>query len=205
MKEYYDRRAREYDATTYKLVLQDDDASRDLGALEALLTALPPATTLDIGCGTGWLTRFLPGAVVALDQSESMLRIARRRVPGAVFVLADVPPLPFPAGSFDRALASHVYSHVETADERQAFVDEAFRVAGELIVVEQADQRDRPKVCRELRTLEDGTEHRVFKRYLTAVELADELGGEILLDTPTLVAVRTRAEPDSGGARTTLP
>jgi ubiquinone/menaquinone biosynthesis C-methylase UbiE len=201
MKAYYDRRAREYDATTYELVLQDDDASRDLAALEGLLTALRPAATLDIGCGTGWLTRFLPGFVVALDQSESMLRIARGHVPGAVFVLAEIPPLPFPAASFDRAFASHVYSHVVTAEERRAFVDEAVRVARELIVVELAYQRDLPKESWERRTLADGTEHLVFKRYLTAGELADELGGEVLLDTPTFVAVSTCAELDPDGSR----
>jgi ubiquinone/menaquinone biosynthesis C-methylase UbiE len=191
MKTYYERRASEYDATTYELVRDDEHASRDLGALEALLAALPPARTLDIGCGTGWLTRFLPGSVVALDQSESMLRIARERVPEAVFVLAEVPPLPFPAASFDRALAAHLYSHLVTADERRAFVEEALRVASELIVVEQAHQPDRPKESWELRTLADGTEHRVFKRYSTAGELGEELGGEILLDSPSFIAVRT--------------
>jgi SAM-dependent methyltransferase len=194
MKAYYERRAPEYDATTYELVRQDPGGNRDLAELERLLAGLPPGRILDIGCGTGWLTRFLRGSIVALDQSETMLALARRRMPEAVFVLADVPPLPFPTGSFDRALASHVYSHIEQPVDRRAFVTEALRVADELVVVEQAWQ---PRVAREgweRRPLADGSEHDVFKRYFTADELADELEAEVLLETATFVAVR-RAKP----------
>jgi ubiquinone/menaquinone biosynthesis C-methylase UbiE len=190
MKAYYDQRAPEYDATTYELVRRDAEGTRDLGELERLLAGLPAGRVLDIGCGTGWLTRFLHGSVVALDQSESMLALACRRVPDAVFVLADVPPLPFPAGSFDRALASHVYSHIERVDDRRAFVAEALRVAAELVVVEQAWQ---PHVAREgweRRPLADGSEHDVFKRYFTADALAAELEAEVILETVTFVAVR---------------
>jgi SAM-dependent methyltransferase len=196
MKGYYERRAPEYDATTYELVRQDREARRDLAELESLLTGLPPARVLDIGCGTGWLTQFLRGSVVALDQSESMLDLARARVPDAVFVLADVPPLPFPAGSFDRALIGHVYSHLERVADREAFVTEALRVAPELIVVEQAWQPDLPREGWERRPLADGSEEQVFKRYFTADELAAELDAQVLLETPTFVAVRRAREAD---------
>jgi SAM-dependent methyltransferase len=190
MKSYYDRRAPEYDATTYELVQQDPAAARDLAELERLLAGLPPGRVLDIGCGTGWLTQFLRGSVVALDQSESMLERARKRVPDAVFVLADVPPLPFPAGSFDRALVGHVYSHIERVDDRASFVADALRVTSELIVVEQAWHQHLLREGWERRPLADGSEQRVFKRYFTADDLADELGAQVLLDTPTFVAVR---------------
>jgi SAM-dependent methyltransferase len=196
MKAYYERRAPEYDATTYELVRQDAAGSRDLAQLEQVLVELPPGRVLDIGCGTGWLAQFLRGSIVALDQSEAMLELARRRLPNAVFVLSDVPPLPFPAGSFDRALASHLYSHIERVEERRAFVAEALRVASELIVVEQAWQ---PHVSREgweRRLLADGSEHDVFKRYFTAGDLAAELGAEVVLETPTFVAVRRPAAID---------
>ena len=169
---------------------EDPSAAPDLAELERLLAELAPGRVLDIGCGTGWLTQFLRGSVVALDQSESMLRLAHKeRVPDAVFVLADIPPLPFPADSFDRALAGHVYSHIELARDRRAFVDEALRVATELVLVEQAWQSDLPHEAWETRGLMDGSEHLVFKRYFTADELAAELGADVLLATPTFVAV----------------
>ena len=36
--------------------------------------------TLDVACGTGFITQHLSGEVVGLDQSEAMLAIARERV-----------------------------------------------------------------------------------------------------------------------------
>jgi SAM-dependent methyltransferase len=195
VKAYYERRAPEYDATTYELVRHDPAAKRDLDELERLLAGLPPGRVLDIGCGTGWLTRFLRGSIVALDQSETMLALARRRVPDAVFVLADVPPFPFPGGSFDRALASHVYSHIEQAGDRRAFAAEALRVADELVIVEQAWQPHLSREGWERRPLADGSEHDVFKRYFMVDELADELEAEVLLETPTFVAVRVDRNP----------
>jgi SAM-dependent methyltransferase len=193
MKAYYERRAPEYDATTYELARQDAAGGRDLEELEQMFAELPPGRVLDIGCGTGWLTQLLRGSIVALDQSEAMLELARRRVPDAVFVLADIPPLPFPAGSFDRALASHVYSHIERVEGRGPFLAEALRVARELIVVEQAWQPHLFREGWERRQLADGSEHDVFKRYFTAGDLAAELEAEVVLETPTFVAVRRAA------------
>lgn len=189
MKAYYDQRAPEYDATSYELARQDPALREDLAELEGLLAELPAGRVVDIGCGTAWLTRFLRGSIVGVDQSESMLRLAQERLPGAFFVLASVPPLPFPTGSFDRALASHVYSHIEEPEERGSFIAEARRVARELLVVEQAWQPPLPRERWEQRRLSDGTEHAVYKRYLTAAELADELAGDVVLVNKSFVAV----------------
>src|SRR5262249_19032483 len=80
----------------------DDEAAR----LVAALAALPPARTLDVACGTGFLTRHLPGEVVALDQSEAMAAIARRQAPEATVVVGDALALPFADGAFERVFAS---------------------------------------------------------------------------------------------------
>jgi demethylmenaquinone methyltransferase/2-methoxy-6-polyprenyl-1,4-benzoquinol methylase len=187
---YYEARADEYDSTTYEIVRGDPASGADLTALEALVAALPAARALDVGCGTGWLTRFLRGHVVALDPSRAMLRVARQRLPGALLMQASSPPLPFSDGSFDLVLTSHVYGHLQEEETREAFVAEALRVGAELVVVEQATPSGAPAETRERRTLRDGTTHSVYKRYFTAAGLAAELGGEIVLDTPTFVAVR---------------
>jgi|SRR5215208_1493478 len=191
MKQYYDRRALEYDATSWELTEAEAAGSRDLAALERLLRELPPARLLDIGCGTGWLTSRLAGTIVGVDQSEAMLQLARRRVPDALFVRADIPPLPFPDDTFDRALASHVYGHIDAPEDRALFVAEALRVARTLILVEQAWRPPSPRESLERRTLRDGSEHLVFKRYFEAAELAAEVAGEVLLATDTFVAVAT--------------
>ena len=63
--------------------------------LDLLLVGLRPgAAVLDLGCGTGVpVARYLVGEgfrVVGVDQSAAMLEIARREVPGAEFVHADM-------------------------------------------------------------------------------------------------------------------
>ena len=40
-----------------------------------LAARLPPARTLDVACGTGFLTQHLKGFVAALDQSPAMIAI----------------------------------------------------------------------------------------------------------------------------------
>jgi demethylmenaquinone methyltransferase/2-methoxy-6-polyprenyl-1,4-benzoquinol methylase len=190
IERYYDARAAEYDATTYELATHDPSAAPDVAVLESLVAALPAANVLDVGCGTGWLTRLLRGRVVALDASPSMLRRARQRLPDAVLVLASAPPLPFLERSFERVFASHLYSHLDVF-ARDAFVRDVFRVADELILVEQPWRHGLPSEGREERSLRDGSVHQVYKRYLTAEALADELGGEVVLQTPTFVAVRS--------------
>jgi demethylmenaquinone methyltransferase/2-methoxy-6-polyprenyl-1,4-benzoquinol methylase len=190
MKEYYDRRAGEYDATSYRAFRGEDRAAVE--RLEAALAALPPARTLDVACGTGYLTRLLRGDIVGLDQSPAMLAIAATRVPHAELVRADVPPLPFGDDEFERVVTASFYSHLDDPADREALVAEALRVAPELVVV---DQTRRPGAAREAwedRPLADGTSWQVFKRYLTADELAAELGAEVLLDTPVVAMVRAR-------------
>jgi SAM-dependent methyltransferase len=187
---YYDARAPEYDNTTYELARRFPASAGELVQLEAFVGALPPGGVLDVGCGTGWLTHALRGRVVALDASAAMLQRARARLGEGVYVLATVPPLPFLERSFDVVFASNFYSHLPDPSLRRSFVSEAFRVARELVVVEQAWTADRPRESWETRLLRDGTSYDVYKRYLTSVELAEELGGEVAFETPSWVGVR---------------
>jgi len=60
-----------------------------------------------------------------------------------------------------------------------------------LVVLEQAWRLGRDGEWWELRRLVGGSEHRVFKRYLTAEELARELDGAVVLASADFVAVRT--------------
>jgi SAM-dependent methyltransferase len=190
VKEYYDRRAPEYDATSYEVMRASEQAA-DLERLEEFLAELPPGRIVDIACGTGWLTRFLRGAVVGVDQSEAMLRIARERIPEARFVRATVPPLPFEDDSFDLAVAAHIYCHLKDEDVRRRFVFEALRVAPQLIVVAEVWRHGLDEEAWEERSLGDGTRHRVFKRYFIPERLATELRGSVDLETPSFVAVST--------------
>ena len=180
MKDYYEARAREYDDWWLGHHLYADRErpgwSREVAALIAALQALPRARTLDVACGTAFLTRHLPGKLVALDQSGSMLEIARARLPGARLVEGEALPLPFPDRSFERLFTSHFYGHLD-GDDRERFLGEARRVAAEVVVVDSARNPASPSDGDQERLLRDGTRWSVFKRYFSAEGLADELGG----------------------------
>lgn len=177
MKGYYDARAPEYDDWYYGaggFAQRDRPGWEDeLAALERALGSLPAARTLDVACGTGYLTRWLAGEVVGLDQSSAMLAEARRRVPDAELVQADaLAGLPFADGAFDRVFTGHFYGHLVAA-ERERFLAEARRVARELVVVDSAGSGESV----EERELRDGSRWTVYKRWFTPETLLPELGG----------------------------
>lgn len=180
MKAYYDRRAPEYDEWylgSGRFAERDRPGwDQEIEALRRTLEALPPAKTLDVACGTGFLTRHLPGEIVGLDQSESMLEEARRQAPNATYLSGDALAVPFENGSFERVFTGHFYGHLEQP-ERETFLREARRLAPELLVVDSAIQPDVPVEEWQERILNDGTRWEVFKRYFTPEALAAELGG----------------------------
>ena len=194
MKEYYDTRAPEYDDWYLGVGLF---AERDrpgweeeLERLVDAVTALPPLRTLDVACGTGFLTRHLAGEVVGLDQSARMLEEAQSQAPAAELVQGDALELPFPDESFERVFTSHFYGHLQEGDGRR-FLAEARRVAPELVVVDAARQHATVDEEWQPRVLSDGSRWHVYKRYFEPERLAAELGsGEVLHSGRWFVMVR---------------
>ena len=180
MKAYYERRAAEYDdwwlGTGRFAGRQRPVWREETEALTRTLEALPPARTLDVACGTGFLTQHLRGEIIGLDQSASMLELARAKVPEGRFVRGDALELPFADDSFERVLTSFFYGHLEEED-REAFLREARRVAHELVVVDSALHDGVEPVEWQERTLNDGSRWQVYKRYFEPDSLAEELGG----------------------------
>lgn len=100
---------------------------------------------LDVGCGTGYLTRVIApvvgpkGQVTGVDPSAEMIEYARRRAPGNCdYQVAEGQALPFPDASFDAVVSSLAVHHIP-ADARPAAIGEMFRVlrpGGRLVVAE---------------------------------------------------------------------
>ena len=179
MEPYYERRSAEYDDWYLGagLFAERDRPGwgEDVRALIEAVASLPAVRTVDVACGTGFLTQHLPGTVVAIDASAGMLAESRSRHAHPL-VRGDAFALPFGDGSFERVFTGHFYGHL-LPKQRARFLDESRRVAPELVVV---DAKIHPAVAPEQtqqRVLNDGSSHRVFKRYFTATQLADELGG----------------------------
>ena len=193
VKAYYDRRAPEYDDWWLGQGMYADRErpgwEDELRLLEGVVRDLPPARTLDVACGTGFLTRHLRGDVVGLDASERMLEIARGQAPQARFEHGDALSLPFEDNAFDRVFTSYFYCHLET-DERERFLAEARRVAPELVVVASIRGDGDASERWEDRRLEDGSQWNVYKRVFEGPDLADELKGEIVFKGRWFVVVR---------------
>jgi SAM-dependent methyltransferase len=198
MEAYYERRAGEYDEWYLGLGLfapRDRPGFADeLEEVRSALVRLRPARTLDVGCGTGYITRHLQGSLTSLDRSRAMLGIARHRVPGPM-VRGDALRLPFRDGSFERVFAGHLYGHL-TAARAGRFRSEAFRVAPELVVLDGAVRPEvEPEQVQE-RTLNDGSTHRVYKRFFDPGSLVKELGrGEVLVGGRWFVLVACAGGP----------
>jgi SAM-dependent methyltransferase len=102
-------------------------------AFLADISFLPDARVLEVGCGTGVLTRELAlrpgvGAVVGVDAAPSLLGEARERaagLPDLAFREADARSLPFGDGTFDAVVFYTTLSHVPGPERALA---EAFRV-----------------------------------------------------------------------------
>lgn len=193
---YYDRRAAEYDDWYLgEGLFADRDRpgwEAELAAVIDLVTNLQAVRTLDVACGTGFITRYVPGRVVGLDFNQAMLTIAGKRVRGPL-VRGDGLALPFRDGAFDRVFTAHFYGHLRER-ERTAFRRETRRVGADLIVLDTACRADTPPEQMQERVLSDGSRHVVYKRFFTAAELAEELGAAVpLFEGQWFVVVRSSA------------
>ena len=196
MEPYYERRSAEYDDWYLGAGLfADRDRpgwADELRAVEQLASSLPPSRTLDLACGTGFITRHLPGRVIATDSSPGMLAASRARYAHPL-VRADAFALPFRNDSFDRVFAGHFYGHLHL-EQRARFLAESRRVAPALVVLDAALREDVEPDQMQERILNDGSSHRVFKRYLTASQLSSELGGgRVLFEGRWFVVVESSA------------
>lgn len=80
----------------------------------------PGAKVLDLGCGTGVpVARLLSQRfrVTGVDLSDVMIRRARRGVPGAQFIRADMAEIAFPTGSFDGVVSFYAMIHLPVEEQ----------------------------------------------------------------------------------------
>lgn len=102
----------------------DDEPDEEYGEwLAELAQELPEeARVLDLGCGCGIPSdRWLVGHgfdVTGVDFSPVQIERARRLVPDAAYVLADIGTIEFPANSFDAVIALYSIFHLPLWEQR---------------------------------------------------------------------------------------
>jgi ubiquinone/menaquinone biosynthesis C-methylase UbiE len=181
MRDYYERRAGEYDEWYLRLGSFADrpEAEQWRAELEILrerVSAFANGKLLEIAPGTGWWTRHLaPGAqVTVVDYAPAMLAqvAARLRDVGleARRIRGDAYALPLGRARFDSCFMGFFLSHVPFARLHEFFggVRRVMKPGGLVMVVDSAalgeSNRSEPgqEQIRE-RILNDGSRHRVLK------------------------------------------
>lgn len=183
MHDYYAARAPEYDRIYLK-----PERQPDLRQIEAWLpTVFAGRSVLEIACGTGYWTQFIApvaSRVLALDAAEETLQIARGRVASGnvAFVTGDAYALPPQAQGFEGAFAGFWFSHIPKSrvaaflhglhgalapGARVVFLDNLY-VEGNSTPI---SQRDAEGNTYQLRTLQDGSVHKVLKNFPDEGEL----------------------------------
>lgn len=178
IQEYYARRAPEHD-----LVYEKPERQADLESLRSLLGELLAGhDVLELACGTGYWTQVIAGtarSVVGVDVNPEVLSLAKLRldpVRSVSFTIADATRPTDIEGEFTAALATFWWSHVPIRD-LPVFLDDLRRRLGEgarLVFVDNRyvdgsstpiEERDSSGNSYQMRTLEDGSRHRVLKNF----------------------------------------
>ncbi|MBO3753188.1 methyltransferase domain-containing protein [Streptosporangiaceae bacterium NEAU-GS5] len=113
--------------------------------LATLAGIKPGDRVLDVGCGTGYMTRVMApvvgssGRLTGVDASASMIEYAARRAPaGCSYIVGKAQALDLPDAVFDVVVSTVAVHHIPVAD-RAAAVREMFRVlrpGGRLLIAE---------------------------------------------------------------------
>ncbi|GAA2669038.1 methyltransferase domain-containing protein [Actinosynnema pretiosum subsp. pretiosum] len=101
------------------------------------------SVVLDVGCGTGQVTRDVAGVasagrVVGVDLSSPMLAVARERARGLSnvgFLRVDAQVHPFPEGAFDRVVSRHGAMFFGDAGAAFANLARALRPGGRVVLL----------------------------------------------------------------------
>lgn len=121
------------------------DISATRVAVFRALEPRPGERIADLGCGPGFMTQELAravgpqGRVYALDLSEPMLGLARRRcadLPSVELAMGDMTALDLPDGSFDAAVAMQSVAYVPEAARAVAEIARVLRPGGRAVVLD---------------------------------------------------------------------
>ncbi len=138
-------------AERYQELVGAEDVDDNLGKALAELVDLAGANVVEIGAGTGRVTRILSGAgarVTATEPARAMITVADRLAGGdgsVTLAQAEAKAMPFPSATFDLAIAGWVFAHQRewSPDDWRSvvsgFVDEAQRLIaddGTIVLIE---------------------------------------------------------------------
>lgn len=197
--EYYDRRARQGTRTVrhaYQywtglgVEVTEGEIEEEGHQVRQILRSLTPATFVEVGAGPGTFTPDLPGAGLALDQSDAALRVLRGNMPRIPAVRADACRLPLHDLAVHRIIATHIYG-ILPPPQLGTFLTEVHRVSEELILLDSGRPSGVPAEQIQRRSLGGDASFEIHRRHFDADTLAEELGGHVMFAGRFYVLVKT--------------
>lgn len=176
----------------------------------ALAQLKPGESVLDVGCGTGSLTRAAKklvgaGRVVGIDAAPEMIESARQKAASAHldidFQLVPIEHLPFPDASFDVVLSSFMIHHLPGDLKRQGLLEvrRVLKPTGRLLIAEFFTNPN-PKWWQSLLPMHSqmGLPPELLPSLLTQTGFTDFKTGEIKFGTIGYISARPAAtKPNS--------
>jgi len=185
MKEYYAARAKEYDQIYAK-----PERQVDLRLIEQWLPSrFAGVRVFEIACGTGYWTQFfapVSKSVLGLDASAETLQIAQARPnnESVQWLVGDAYALPAPVEPYDAAFAGFWFSHVPLARQKEFLLglNKTLRSGARVVMLDNLyvegnstplTEPDPEGNTYQVRTLADGSTHRVLKNYPNEFDLCE--------------------------------
>jgi SAM-dependent methyltransferase len=176
MKEYYARRAQNYESIYQKTELQSEID----WVVERASEVVVARHVLEVACGTGfWTQRLAPFAdsVTATDNCEEMLAVAKAKTykdENVEFALADAFDLP--AGEFNACIAAFWWSHIKKEQQVSFLTKLRARLGKDSVLVliddNYLEERTLPTARTDLegntfqlRDCDDGSRFEILKNY----------------------------------------
>jgi SAM-dependent methyltransferase len=166
----------------------------DLRAIEQWVAQrFAGSSVLEVACGTGYWTQFIARTakrICALDAVAETLAIAKSRIStgNVEFVIGDAYAPSGGRGEFDAAFAGFWFSHVPRARQSEFLLalGDALEVGARVVILDNRfiagssspiAEQDADGNTYQMRSLRDGTTHRVLKNFPSEAELRSLAGG----------------------------
>ena len=189
--DYYDARAPEYeefyDGTTSRKLFAPALIRKEVDNLKKLLKDYVKGKCIDIACGTGfWLPAYERNCerITLIDQSENVLSECARRVKKlklehkTEMLRGDIYSYPYEPQAYDSAVVAFLISHL--TDEEVDFLITALKTllatGDRFVFIDNTWNQvianiPRNKTGMVTRTLKDGRQYRILKRYFEKQDL----------------------------------
>lgn len=120
-----------------------DEILWDLGAFstqKAIFSMInyPKGLLLNIGCGPGtffYQIRGVTGIRIGIDLSQNTLKLAKKKFPDAIYVLADAEALPFKNGVFNVIVSAHALEHIPDDYRALSEMSRILKPGSEMIIL----------------------------------------------------------------------